>query len=158
MMVLVLKDISKSFGGLKAVDNLSLEIGKGAIAGLIGPNGSGKTTLFNVISGIYKPDAGEIYFENEQIDKLPPYEVYKRGVVRSFQIPRLFKKMTILDNMVIAGRSQEGDSFFKVFKKSAWKSQEEELLEKAVSILNFLGYIILEKPIQPRFLAGSLSF
>lgn len=137
--LLTLKGVRKSFDGLKAVDGVSLEVKSAKIVGLIGPNGSGKTTLFNTISGVYKPDIGEVYFNKERIDRLPPHEIYEKGLVRSFQIPRLFGKMTVLDNMMIAGRNQIGDGLTNVFlRKGKWKAQESELHEKAMGILEFL--------------------
>lgn len=137
--LLTLKGVHKNFDGLKAVDGVSLEVEHAKIAGLIGPNGSGKTTLFHMISGVNKPERGEVHFNNERIDGLPPHEIYKRGLVRSFQIPRLFKKMTVLDNMMIAGRDQIGDSLTNVFtRKSRWEAQESELRKKAIDILHLL--------------------
>jgi branched-chain amino acid transport system ATP-binding protein len=89
---LEVRGLTKRFGGLIAVNEVSFSVRSGELVGLIGPNGSGKTTLFNLISGVLRPDAGEIYFEGERIDGLPPHEIYKRGIVRSFQIPRTFDR------------------------------------------------------------------
>lgn len=137
--LLALKGLGKHFDGLKAVNGVSLEVNHGIIAGLIGPNGSGKTTLFYTISGVQKPDKGEVYFNGERIDGLPPNEIYNRGLVRSFQIPRLFRKMTVLDNMIFASRDQIGDSLTNVFmRKNKWETQESDLLEKAMDILHLL--------------------
>ncbi|MFQ6080424.1 MAG: ABC transporter ATP-binding protein [Candidatus Bathyarchaeia archaeon] len=156
--LLTLKDVYKSFGGLRAVDGVSLEVEGGSITGLIGPNGSGKTTMFNTISGVYKPDSGEIYFDGKRIDELPPYEIYERGLVRSFQIPRLFKKMTVLDNMMLASRDQIGDSLFNVFSRRAkWKSQESEFLEKALDILRFLGLHHLRNSLPTEISGGQIK-
>ena len=93
--------LSKRFGGLVAVDSLGLAIRPGEIRGLIGPNGSGKTTTINLLAGLYRADAGEIYLRGERIDRLRPHEITARGVVRTFQIPKLFGNMTVLENVLI---------------------------------------------------------
>ena len=95
------RDLSKRFGGLVAVDHLRLAIRAGEVRGLIGPNGSGKTTTINLISGLYRADAGAIYLRGERIDRLRPHEVTARGVVRTFQIPKLFGNMTVLENVLV---------------------------------------------------------
>jgi branched-chain amino acid transport system ATP-binding protein len=94
-------DLSKRFGGLVAVDHLHLAIRAGEVRGLIGPNGSGKTTTINLISGLYRADSGAIYLRGERIDRLRPHEVTARGVVRTFQIPKLFGNMTVLENVLV---------------------------------------------------------
>ena len=99
--MLEVKELEKKFGGIKAVDKCSLRVEKGSITGLIGPNGAGKTTVFNLISGVYKPDGGEIWFLNERIDGLPSHEVARRSIARTFQIPREFKEMTVLENLML---------------------------------------------------------
>jgi ABC-type branched-subunit amino acid transport system ATPase component len=95
LAILEVRRLSKSFGGLRAVDSVDLDVEEETITGLIGPNGSGKTTLFNMISGVVPRDSGEIWFEGERIDGLKPFEIYKKGIVRSFQIPRLFWKLMV---------------------------------------------------------------
>jgi branched-chain amino acid transport system ATP-binding protein len=95
------RSLSKRFGGLVAVDSLGLAIRPGEIRGLIGPNGSGKTTNINLLDGLYRADAGEIYLRGERIDRLRPHEITARGVVRTFQIPKLFGNMTVLENVMI---------------------------------------------------------
>jgi branched-chain amino acid transport system ATP-binding protein len=139
-MILNVKDLSKSFGGLKALDAINLSVKEGGLFGLIGPNGSGKTTLFNCIAGVFKPEAGEIWFRGERIDGLRPYEVYQKGIVRTFQMPRLFFKLPVIDNILIAGRNQIGDKVMNVFlKRGIWIKQEKELIEKALWIAELLG-------------------
>ncbi|HEV8674061.1 MAG TPA: ABC transporter ATP-binding protein [Methylomirabilota bacterium] len=93
--------LTKRFGGLVAVDELPLAVPDGEIRGLIGPNGSGKTTTINLISGLYRADAGEIYLGGERIDRLRPHEITGRGVARTFQIPKLFGNMTVLENVLV---------------------------------------------------------
>ncbi len=95
------RKLTKRFGGLTAVDDLGLAIGDGEIRGLIGPNGSGKTTTINLISGLYRADAGEIHLRGERIDRLRPHEITGRGVARTFQIPKLFGNMTVLENVLV---------------------------------------------------------
>jgi branched-chain amino acid transport system ATP-binding protein len=101
MALLDVKGISKSFSGLRAVQNVSFEVPEGKIVGLIGPNGAGKTTCFNMIAGVYKPNAGEILLDGERIDGKRPDEICKRGVGRTFQIVKPFAGLTVLDNVVV---------------------------------------------------------
>jgi len=101
-------DLEKHFGGITALAGVSIEIKDGEFVGLIGPNGSGKTTLFNVISGVYKPDNGKVYFYGEDITGLPPHELFKIGLVRSFQIPRLWMNMTVVENTAASSREKYG--------------------------------------------------
>ncbi|MCP8308483.1 MAG: ABC transporter ATP-binding protein [archaeon] len=131
-------NVTKRFGGLKAVDDVTLSIPKGSIVGLIGPNGSGKTTLFNVICGIYKPDSGKVYFDDSRIDGINPNDVYVKGLVRTFQIPKLFFGLTVLDNMLLAARGNIGENFLNVFKAKNWHDQEVKLTKKALGILDLL--------------------
>jgi branched-chain amino acid transport system ATP-binding protein len=140
MAILEVRRLSKSFGGLKAVDSVDLDVEEETITGLIGPNGSGKTTLFNMISGVVPRDSGEIWFEGKRIDGLKPFEIYERGIVRSFQIPRLFWKLMVLDNMLLAVRGFSGESFIgAIFRRWRWAAEEKRLVDKALDILNILG-------------------
>lgn len=140
MAILEVRRLSKRFGGLKAVDSIDLDVEAETITGLIGPNGSGKTTLFNMISGIILRDSGEIWFEGERIDGLKPFEIYAKGVVRSFQIPRLFWKLTVLDNMLLAARGFNGESLMgAIFRRRVWIVEEKHLVDKALEILDLLG-------------------
>jgi len=102
LSLLELKGVSKNFGGLKAVSQVSLTLEEGEILGIIGPNGAGKTTLFNTITGFYKPDEGEIWFKGEKLIDLKPHQICKRGMVRTFQIVKPFLELTTLDNVMIA--------------------------------------------------------
>ena len=137
--LLRITDITKHFGGLCAVDGVSIDVGMERIAGLVGPNGSGKTTLFNVIFGLYKADHGSVYFNDERIDHLAPHQVFAKGMVNAFQIPRLFHQLTTLDNMLLAARGHKGDSLLNsLFIRKGWQHQESELTEKALEILELL--------------------
>ena len=102
MSLLELKGVCKNFGGLKAVNQVSFALEEGEILGIIGPNGAGKTTLFNTITGFYKPDDGEVWFEGEKLIDLKPHQICKKGMVRTFQIVKPFLELTVLDNVVIA--------------------------------------------------------
>jgi branched-chain amino acid transport system ATP-binding protein len=99
--MLEIKDVHKSFGGLKAVDGCSLSVEKGSITGLIGPNGAGKTTLFNVITGHYQPDEGSILFKDQEIGGLAPHQVFGKKLYRTFQITREFAQMSVLENLLL---------------------------------------------------------
>jgi branched-chain amino acid transport system ATP-binding protein len=137
--LLRVKEVGKHFGGLWAVNRASLNVSRGSITALVGPNGSGKTTLFSVVFGLYKPDAGCVYFNGERIDRLAPHQVYAKGIVHAFQIPRLFYRLTVLDNMLLAARGHKGDGLLNsvVFRKG-WQAQERELADKALELLNLL--------------------
>ncbi len=107
MSLLKLSNVSKSFGGLKAVNNVSMEIPPNVIVGLIGPNGSGKTTLVNLITGFYRPDSGDIFFKGERITGLKPYHIANKGIVRTFQLTRVFKQLTVMQNLMTALNSHK---------------------------------------------------
>lgn len=100
-MKLEVKNVVKAFGGLHALDGVSLVIDKPEIVGLIGPNGAGKTTLTNIIDGVYKPTSGQVWLNNKRVDKLPPYKIARRGLGRTFQVTRAFRRMTVMENMLV---------------------------------------------------------
>ncbi len=108
-VILEIKKLEKSFGGLKAVDRCSVEVKEGSITGLMGPNGAGKTTLFNLITGFYKSDKGEIWFHGEEITSLPVHRVVRKGIGRTFQIPRELREMTVLENLMLVPDNQKGE-------------------------------------------------
>lgn len=137
-MILRVRDIEKRFGGITALDGVSLDIESNSITGLIGPNGSGKSTLINVISGFLKRDKGSISFKERNVSDLRPFELSRMGLARTFQLTRLFKGMTVLENMLLASNIQD-DGLYPVFFR--WKSvigQEKKDVEKAEEILHFL--------------------
>jgi branched-chain amino acid transport system ATP-binding protein len=130
--ILRVQGISKSFGGVTAVDGVSVAVKRGSIAGLIGPNGSGKSTLFNLISGVEKKNpGGSIEFEGRAIDGLPPHRRAALGLGRTFQTPRLFNGMTVLENTMLAPRGQKGERPFVAPIRRRWEGQEMELAKKA---------------------------
>lgn len=132
--MLSLESVTKRFGGLTAVDQCSLAVEENFIFGLIGPNGSGKTTLINLVSGFYAPDAGRIAFRGERIDGLPPNRIALRGVTRTFQIPRLFPQMTVLENVLLASKGQRGEGLARATAGGYWK-EEERLVAKGEALL-----------------------
>ncbi|MDX1815359.1 MAG: ATP-binding cassette domain-containing protein, partial [Thermodesulfobacteriota bacterium] len=101
MKLLSVRSISKRFGGLQAVDNVSFDVSRGAIKALIGPNGAGKTTLFNLLSGFLRPDRGSVVFDGAEVLGLMPHQIASRGMSRTFQQIRLFPKMSVLDNILV---------------------------------------------------------
>lgn len=125
--MLEVKGVTKSFGGLTALRNLSLKVRKGAIQGLIGPNGAGKTTALNVISGVYHPDRGKIYINGNDVTTLAPHQICKKGVSRTFQIPKIFPSMTSLENVMIG-------SLFGVCSLGL-----DDAKKKAADLLEFVG-------------------
>ena len=151
--MLQISKINKSFGGLKVLNNLSLKIEKGSISGLIGPNGAGKTTLFNVINGSIKPDSGSVQLDNYELIGLQPHELFKIGILRTFQIPHEFFSLTVLDNLLVVPPNKIGETFFgQWFFEKKIKKIEEINVKKAKDILDILGLSHLEKEY-----AGNLS-
>jgi branched-chain amino acid transport system permease protein len=124
--ILEVKGVSKWFGGLRALDNCSLSLTRGEIAGLIGPNGCGKTTLFNVITGFLRADEGRVFLNGKEITGMPPYKLVKRGLVRSWQDVRVFTKMTVLDNVLVARPNQDGEKLLPLFLFPGRISRQED--------------------------------
>ncbi len=151
--ILQVNSLSKYFGGLAAVSNCNLNIKKGSITGIIGPNGSGKTTLFNLISGNLKPNQGKVLFNNRDITGTPPYELFSKGILRTFQIAHEFTNLTVLENLMMVPGNQFGEKLTNVFLNSkVIKKQEEEIKNKALSVTEFLNLKHLANE-----LAGNLS-
>ena len=119
------EEVTKRFGGLLALDSVDFRVEKGSITGLIGPNGAGKTTLFNVVCGVYKPNKGEIYYDGVRITGYSPHRVCKLGIARTFQLPRPFRRMSVMDNVSVAAVAM-GYSI-------------EDAREKSIEILEFVG-------------------
>jgi branched-chain amino acid transport system ATP-binding protein len=137
--LLKIREVSKHFGGVYAVNNVSLDIKSSGIYGLVGPNGSGKTTLFNTIFGLHKPDQGLIQFKDQCINNLTPHQIYELGLTNAFQVPRLFYSMSVIDNMLVAAREQQGDKLFNsIFRRKNWQRQEKGLIEEAFNILELV--------------------
>jgi branched-chain amino acid transport system ATP-binding protein len=151
--MLKIKDLNKSFGGLKAVNNVNLKIDKGSITGLIGPNGAGKTTLFNTIAGLYAPDNGDVYLEEKNIAGLKPHELFSMGVLRTFQIAHEFSSLTVLENLMMVPGNQRGEKLiYALFGDKTVEKEEEEIRAKAIEVIEFLNLKHLTQEI-----AGNLS-
>ncbi|MBW2031443.1 MAG: ABC transporter ATP-binding protein [Deltaproteobacteria bacterium] len=151
--MLEVRNVDKSFGGLMAVFDCSLEVRKGSITGLIGPNGAGKTTLFNVITGYYKPDRGQIRFQGEDIGGLAPHRIFHKRIYRTFQITREFPHMTVLENLMLIPEGQMGERVWNTwFRMKAVQEQERAIQERALEVLEFVELIALKNEY-----AGSLS-
>jgi ABC-type branched-subunit amino acid transport system ATPase component len=137
--MLTIKNLEKRFGSLRALDDVSLEVEDDSIVGLIGPNGSGKTTLFNVVSGFYEKDGGEVYFKGERIDGLPPNKIAKKGLCRTFQVSKAPEKMTVLENMLLAAKRQLGENpFSALFMRPRVRKSEKANLDMALELLDML--------------------
>ena len=130
----------KQFGGVTAVDGATFEVEQGSLTGLIGPNGAGKSTTFNCITGVHEPTGGTIHFKNEEITGLEPYQIARRGLVRTFQIARELEEMTVLENLMLAPKGQTGESAIRAVTpglRGEVVEQEEALRERAWETLDF---------------------
>lgn len=128
-------NITRAFGGLKAVDVEHIEIQRGVITALIGPNGAGKTTLFNLLTGFDEPDDGDWAFNGKSLAKVPAYKVARRGMVRTFQLTKVLSKLTVIENMRLGATGQRGEKFFSAAFKSLWSSQEDANTTRADELL-----------------------
>ncbi|MDF2472733.1 MAG: transporter related [Anaerocolumna sp.] len=154
MALLEVKNLGISFGGLRAVDDVNLNIEKGQLYGLIGPNGAGKTTIFNLLTGVYRPTTGTIKVDGVDIVGKSPSEICQNGVARTFQNIRLFKKMTVLDNVKAALHNQVKYSLFtSFFRTSNYYQSEKQMNEKAMEILK-----VFDLDGQANYLASNLPY
>lgn len=136
MPLLQTESLSVRFGGLVAVDRVSLQADAGEVLGMIGPNGSGKTTLFNLITGIYRPHEGRVWLRGEEVTGLPPHHVARRGVARTFQASRLFLELTVIDNVILGMTGRQPISWMApVFRPASARARIANLAEKAWSLL-----------------------
>jgi len=143
--LLEVRNLAKSFAGLNAVDGMSIALARGELTGLIGPNGAGKTTLFNLIAGSLKPDAGSIRLGSTDLTMVGPERRLRAGLGRTFQIPRPFGEMTVLENVLTAVQNQTGERMFaNLFAFARIASEERRSVEKARAILDFLSLSRLE--------------
>ena len=137
--MITVKNLHKYFGGLHAVDDASIEIEKGSITGLIGPNGAGKTTLFNIIAGVYKPDGGQVFLDNEDITGMPPHQLFEKGLLRTFQIAHEFSSLTVRENLMMVPGNQSGENLMDAwFRPKKVMEEEERIAEKANEVIEFL--------------------
>jgi branched-chain amino acid transport system ATP-binding protein len=134
------ENLSKSFGGIHAVREVSFAVGTGQIKGIIGPNGAGKTTLFNLITGFYAADGGVIYFNGHTLNDLVTHQVAERGVARTFQNVELFDRMTVLENVMVGRHPKTKAGFISAaFRLSQARKEESSIRDKAMEILSFIG-------------------
>lgn len=136
--MLTLSNLTKSFGSLLAVDGVSLTVPQGQIIGLIGPNGSGKSTLLSLIAGNQRADSGSIRFEEQEIGQAMPDEIFRLGLVRSYQDPSLFFRMSVLDNALLPVKAQTGEQARHAARHRRWGQQEEKNAQQAIAILDAL--------------------
>ena len=141
MALLETKGLSKSFGGVQALQDVDVHIEEGSIHGLIGPNGSGKSTFFNVISGVYRPDAGSsVLFDNHEISQLPPHKITELGISRTFQLLRLFLEMTVLENVMVGYHCHTPYGFLSpILQGSKVREADEKIQDEMIEMLQFLG-------------------
>jgi neutral amino acid transport system ATP-binding protein len=132
---IVVDGVTRTFGGLTAVSVDHLEIQRGGITGLIGPNGAGKTTLFNLLTGFDQPNSGTWSFDGRSLGRLSPHQVARLGVVRTFQLTKALSRLTVLQNMLLGGKDQRGEGFFRSLVPGVWRAQEKANTEKALDLL-----------------------
>ena len=153
MSILEVKSVSKSFGGVQANVDISVSVEQGSLVGLIGPNGSGKTTLFNLIAGNLKPTSGNVLFCGEDITGIPSYELFSKGILRTFQIAHEFTNLTVLENLMMVPGNQSGEHLTNgLFNPKIVKEEEKKIKQKALEVIEFLNLTQLSKE-----LAGNLS-
>jgi branched-chain amino acid transport system ATP-binding protein len=152
--MLTASGVVKSFGGLTAVDGVSMELKAGGLTGLIGPNGAGKTTFFNCLAGSLRPDAGEIRFEDRRIDGRSPDAIFRAGLARTFQIPKPFPAMSVLDNVMLAPLGQDGEAFWANWLRPQRVARREaEVRDAARGWIDFVGLTpLIDQP--ARVLSG----
>ena len=151
--MITVENISKNFGGIRAVNDVSLTIETGSITGLIGPNGAGKTTLFNVIAGVYQPTAGSVFLDGEDITGLAPHQLFEKGLLRTFQIAHEFSTLTVRENLMMVPAGQSGENLIDAwFRPGKIRAEEALLCTRADDVIDFLqlGQVADE-------LAGNLS-
>jgi branched-chain amino acid transport system ATP-binding protein len=146
-------DVSRAFGGVRAVNHCTLKVEAGSITGLIGPNGAGKTTLFNIVAGAIRPDSGRVLLAGEDITGLPPHVLFHKGLVRTFQIPHEFSTLTALENLMVVPPHQPGERLLSAWlRPSLVRDREAEVRARAREVLDFLNLSHVRNE-----LAGNLS-
>ena len=151
--ILQIESLSKYFGGLAAVSDCSLKIKQGSITGIIGPNGSGKTTLFNLIAGNLKSSKGKVLFNNEDVTDVPSYELFSKGILRTFQIAHEFTNLSVFENLMMVPANQSGEKLMTaLLKPSLVRTEELAVKQKAQDVVDFLNLTHLSNE-----LAGNLS-
>lgn len=151
--MICIDNVCKHFGGLKAVDHVSIDIAEGSITGLIGPNGAGKTTLFNTIAGLYAPTSGRVYLDDEDITGLKPHQLFNKGLLRTFQIAHEFTRLSVIENLMMVPAHQSGENLVNAwFRRGRVEQEERQINQRAMEVVDFLnlGHIADE-------IAGNLS-
>lgn len=152
--MLRLDGLTKDFGGLRAVDHASFEVPVNTIYGLIGPNGSGKSTIFNLITGFLDPTAGRVHFQGKDITGRKPYEINQMRIARTFQLVKVFRNMTVMENLLLGPRNQAGEKLvWSIVKPPEVREQEADNIARARRLLDLVGLREAENA-----LAGSLSY
>ncbi len=140
MYLLEVRDLTKHFGGIKAVEEVSFKVREGSIMSIIGPNGAGKTTLFNCLTGLTKPTKGKIYFLDKDLASLPPHSIVKLGIARTFQNIRLFREMTVLENVMVAQHSKAKSGLFgSILRPQGFIDEEKTIKEKSIEYIELVG-------------------
>jgi len=151
--IIDVQHVNKAFGGLKVINDCSIQVEEGSITGLIGPNGAGKSTLFNIIAGALPLDSGRVRLDGEDITNRPANELFHKGLLRTFQIAHEFSQMTALENLMMVPPNQPGESLFNAwFKPSLVGMQETEVRRRALEVVDFIGLNHVRNE-----LAGNLS-
>jgi branched-chain amino acid transport system ATP-binding protein len=144
-VILAVQDLVKTFGGMVVLNHCSFQVQRGTITGLIGPNGAGKTTLFNVLTGFHKPDSGRVLFSGQEITGLAPHRIFHRRICRTFQIPREFRDMTVLENLMLVPPQQMGERlWWPWLRPAAVRRQEARLRAKALEVLDAVYLVHLQ--------------
>jgi branched-chain amino acid transport system ATP-binding protein len=140
--ILEVRDLVKTFGGLIVLNHCSFQVRRGTITGLIGPNGAGKTTLFNVLTGFIKPEGGQVLFNSRDITGLAPHQLFRHGLCRTFQIPREFREMTVLENLMLIPHGQLGERlWYPWFRPTLVRQQEAKIRDQALEVLTAVRLI-----------------
>lgn len=153
--LLSVERLGKKFGDFQAVNDCSFTVNHGTITGLIGPNGAGKTTTFNMIAGCLTPTTGKIIFNGQDLSGLATHEMFHRGIVRTFQIPHEFARMTVLENLMVVPPAQWGENLLNVwFKSTAVRAQQAKVRKKALDVLDFLNITHVKDQLAGRLSGG----
>ncbi|MEO0409975.1 MAG: ABC transporter ATP-binding protein [Cyanobacteria bacterium P01_A01_bin.135] len=138
--MLEVQQLSKAFGGVRAVSEVSLTIPQGSITGLIGPNGAGKTTLFNLLTNFITPDDGQVWLDGQPVHHLPPHQITRQGMVRTFQVARVLSRLSVLENMLLATQDQVGENLWNLWlRPGRVRQQERQQRQRAMEILESVG-------------------
>lgn len=151
--ILEISGVKKQFGGMIVLDGIDMQVKEGRIYQMIGPNGSGKTTLINVISGLLKPDEGTIIFDGADITQKGPFETFKAGLSRTWQIPQPFRNLTTMENFMVASDKNRGEGFLAAPMRSRWRRDEEQVSRRAAEVMEVVS-LIQKKDLQSQNLSG----